>query len=181
MFLGGFSSGGNVALLIADRLNPKGLFIVDSPIDLANFYIASEKRAKDDVNNITSEADGLINLLNKRLGNPNEDISPYENYSPYTSKTDFTYNIHFSKNTAIRLYTEPDLVFQKQWFPNILFADLNTYSIQKMHTSLLKLGYQNIEYIETKNKGYRANGNRAPHSWSIVDEKEIVEWILDVN
>ena len=79
------------------------------------------------------------------------------------------------------MYTEPDLDFYKQWFPEIKISNLNAFSIQKMYKSLLNLGYKNIEYIETKNKGYRANGDRAPHSWSIVDEKEIVKWILENN
>ena len=44
-FMGGFSSGGNVALLLTDYLKstessiqPKGLFITDSPVDLLGLY-----------------------------------------------------------------------------------------------------------------------------------------------
>lgn len=182
IFLGGFSSGGNVALLIANRLNPIGIFIIDSPVDLANLYFASEKKAQYRTNKkVTSEPKYLVNHLNKTLGNPNKDISQYENYSPFTSITNYTYNIHFSKDMAIRLYTEPDLKFYRQWFDNMEFSDMNSSSIQKMYNSLLKLGHQNIEYIETKNKGYRSNGDQAPHSWSIADAHEIVEWIIDKN
>ena len=182
IFLGGFSSGGNVALLSTDNLNAKGVFIIDSPLDLANLYLTSEKKLQNCIDEkVNSEPQYLVNLLNKALGNPNEDISHYENYSPYTSTTNFIYNINFSKDTAIRLFTEPDLDFYQKWCSEIKFSDLNAFSIQKMYNSLLKLGYKNIEYIETQNKGYRANGNRSPHSWSIVDEKEIIDWILKNN
>ena len=182
IFLGGFSSGGNIALLITNLLNPKGVFIIDSPVDLANLYFNSEKKVQNSIDRkAISEPQYLVNRLNKTLGNPNENISPYENYSPYTSITNYIYNINFSKDIAIRLYTEPDLEFYKQWYNKIEFNDLNTSSIKKMYKSLHKLGYKNIEYIETQNKGYRSNGQRSPHSWSIVDAKEIVSWILKKN
>ena len=182
IFLGGFSSGGNVALLIADRVNSKGVFIIDSPVDLADLYFTSEKKVQNNIDEeLISEPKYLIRHLTKTIGNPTEDISSYENYSPYTSMTDFTYNLQFSQDIAIRLYTEPALEFYKQRFNKIEFEDLNASSIKKIHQSLQKLGYKNIEYIETKNKGFRANGNRSPHSWSIVDEKEIVHWILKNN
>lgn len=54
VYLGGFSSGGDVALLLGNylvknnttQLTPKGIFIVDSPIDLAELYFSSEKNIK---------------------------------------------------------------------------------------------------------------------------------------
>ena len=42
-----------------------------------------------------------------------------------------------------------------------------------------KLNNSKIEYIETQNRGYRANGVRHPHSWAIVDENELIKWILE--
>lgn len=51
VYIGGYSSGGNVSLLISSYLNqqkrfqlaPKGVFIVDSPIDLLALYKSSQK------------------------------------------------------------------------------------------------------------------------------------------
>jgi hypothetical protein len=51
IYIGGFSSGGNVSLLISSflienknfKLEPKGVFIADSPIDLVALYKSSEK------------------------------------------------------------------------------------------------------------------------------------------
>ena len=46
-YMGGFSSGGNVTLLLTDYLKltessiqPKGLFITDSPVDLLGLYLS---------------------------------------------------------------------------------------------------------------------------------------------
>ena len=53
VFIGGFSSGGNVSLLISDYLvhiksqvQPKGIFVVDSPIDLLALYKTAQKNLK---------------------------------------------------------------------------------------------------------------------------------------
>jgi hypothetical protein len=35
-----------------------------------------------------------------------------------------------------------------------------------------------IELIKTENKGYRNDGNRHPHSWSIVEVDDLLRWIL---
>src|SRR5690606_5712120 len=50
VFFGGFSSGGNLALLLGNyqsenksEIIPKGIFVVDSPIDLELLYQSSQK------------------------------------------------------------------------------------------------------------------------------------------
>lgn len=39
--------------------------------------------------------------------------------------------------------------------------------------------FRYVEYIPTENKGYRSNGERHPHSWSIVDGTDLVNWMLE--
>ncbi|MCF6279571.1 MAG: hypothetical protein L3J14_04405 [Flavobacteriaceae bacterium] len=181
IFLGGFSSGGNVTLLIANQINAKGIFIIDAPVDLANFYFRCQKKLQNNDGEITQFPKYFYELFNSTFGNPNEDISLYENYSPYTSATNFTYNIDYPKDMSIRLYTEPDLEFYQKIFNDFSFSDLNTPSIKKMYEDLKNNGHTDIKYIETTNKGFRADRTRSPHSWSIADEKEIVKWILKNN
>ena len=47
---------------------------------------------------------------------------------------------------------------------------------QKLKT---EFGNKNIELIKTENKGYRANGERHPHSWAIVNEKDLINWMTE--
>lgn len=54
---------------------------------------------------------------------------------------------------------------------------MNAYYLERLSTVLKKSDFKQVEYIATKNKGYRANGDRHPHSWSIVNKKESIEWI----
>ena len=122
-YIGGFSSGGNVALLIASfltenrgfKLAPKGVFMVDSPIDLVALYKSAEKNVAQNFSKISvQESAWIIETLGNRLGNPSDDISKYQQYAIYTSKTDNIDNIKGLKNTKIRLYTEPDTLWWKE-------------------------------------------------------------------
>lgn len=83
------------------------------------------------------------------------------------------------KNLKIRLYTEPDLKWWKENRKND-FEDLNAFYIEKL-SDILKseFGNKNVELIKTENKGYRANGERHPHSWAIVNEKDLMIWMME--
>jgi len=61
------------------------------------------------------------------------------------------------------------------------FEQTNAYYIQKLSESLKKRDFKNVEYIPTEKKGYRANGNRHPHSWSIIDKENLFDWMLNDN
>lgn len=186
LYLGGFSSGGNVALLIGDyltennriALKPKGVFIVDAPIDLAALYFSAEKNIKRNFSEPSvQESTWLIESLGNSFGNPNDDLTQYERYSVYSSKTENINNIKNLENTKIRMYTEPDTI----WWKENRMADydqMNSCYIKKLSEKLEKQGFRNVEYIPTENKGYRANGERHPHSWGIVDVDDLTKWML---
>jgi hypothetical protein len=185
-YFGGFSSGGNVALLIGNFLSqqisemtPKGVFVIDSPIDLVALYKSSEKNVERDYSAPSiQESKWLLETLGKKFGNPNNNMSKYEKYSIFTSETDNFENINNLKNVKIRFYTEPDILWWKQ---NRMadFDQMNAYYLELLSELLKKAGFKQVEYIATENKGYRANGQRHPHSWSIVDKKELIEWITE--
>lgn len=187
VFIGGFSSGGNVSLLISNYLittksliKPKGVFIVDSPIDLLGLHKTSTKNLKRNFSEVSiQESKWIIKLLENEFGNPRDGISNYEENSPYTFESENINNLEDLKNLKIRLYTEPDLEWWNKERRNNI-DDLNAYYIQKLSKKLaLEFGGDNIKLINTKNRGYRANGERHPHSWSIVDEKDLINWILE--
>ena len=187
IFIGGFSSGGNVSLLISSflieqkefNLAPKGVFIIDSPIDLVALYKSSEKNLKRKFSETSvQESTWIIETLEKRFGHPSGNLSKYEAYAVFTSQSNNIDKLNSLKNTKIRLYTEPDTL----WWKTNRMADydqMNAYYIKKMYERLKESGFDPIEYIPTVNKGFRANGDRHPHSWSIVDKKELVEWMED--
>lgn len=186
IFIGGFSSGGNIALLISNfmtkqnsKIIPKGVFIIDSPVDLAELYNTAEKNVERDFSDDTmQESIWLVETLGTQFGDPHSNISKYEAYSVFTLKTDYIDNIKDLKNTKIRLYTEPDKVWWKE-NTRAEYEEMNAYQIKKLSELLHESKFAEVEYIPTEDKGYRANGERHPHSWSIVDKKNLTNWMLE--
>jgi hypothetical protein len=183
VYIGGFSSGGNMALLMANQLQKqaklklKGVFVVDSPIDLQALYEASlriaDRKAHPDA---IAESTFLVQLFNQSLGSPAAEPDNYKKASPYNPLKKQQPNMEALKSTKIRFYTEPDADW---WMENrqATLEDTNASILRKAFKWLKLLGYSKIELIETKNKGYRSNGQRHPHSWSIVDVEELLEWM----
>jgi len=171
VYLGGLSSGGDVAMLTSNylvennkyNLTPKGVFIVDSPIDLSALYHSAEVNVENDFSEDTvAESAWLIETFEEKFGKPQDDISVYEKYSVATLRTGNIQNIEALKDTKIRFYTEPDTTW---WKENTMaeYETLNAYHIKKLSEALKKQGFSKVEYIATKDKGYRANGERNPH------------------
>lgn len=186
VYIGGFSSGGNITILISNyliktnnKLQPKGIFIIDSPLDLEELY----KNAQNDVQlnknaDAVEEGKYLIKLLEEKIGVPETNLENYKNLSPYLISQNSIKNIEYLTKIKIRFYTEPDLVWQSE-NRNRKYEDLNAYKLEKTYNALKQLGNQQLELIKTENRGYRANGKKHPHSWNIVEKENIIKWILE--
>lgn len=185
VYVGGFSSGGNVAFLLVNylletknELQIKGVFAIDSPLDIEKLYkVAKGNIAKKASEDSYNEGLFLVDMLEKTLGEPSKSFENYKKVSPYLASVNYSQNIDFLKNIKIRLYTEPDLEWQKK-NRNRDYEDLNAAVLEKLYHSFLDAGAKKTEFIQTKNKGFRADGIRHPHSWSIVEKAELLKWIL---
>jgi len=180
-FIGGFSSGGNVAMLVAKALlrsaeppiTLKGVFAVDSPLDLSHLYQASKRRVeRPSFPEHKGEARMVVALLDSTLGEPTTNESVYETASPLMATET---SVAPLKDLPVRLYTEPDTAW---WWTNRedRYADLNAFTLERIHGSLKAAGNTRAEYITTEGRGIQ-HGKRHPHAWSIVDERELVRWI----
>ncbi|PCH78072.1 MAG: hypothetical protein COB98_01550 [Flavobacteriaceae bacterium] len=181
IYIGGFSSGGNLAMQTAKyltnnqkvNLSIKGLLIVDSPLDLVQFYHNSKKLI---LKNNAKEAQCFIDYLDDRLGEMNSNLENYKLFSPCVNSIGYVENSKF-KNTELVFYTEPASVFKKKNYQQD-FKDTNSFQLQQLSEKLNALHYK-VSYIETENKGYRDEdeGVHVPHSWSIIDVDAIMRWI----
>jgi esterase/lipase len=181
-YVGGFSIGGSCAIKYAENSNvkPTAVFAIDPPLDFERFYNSAKRdiRLSKD-NNANQENIYMIDRLEKETGgNPVTHLSQYYKISPY-SFTDATQTeIKKLSNLPLRIYTEPDI----NWWLKERGADftsMNASECSAMINEFNRLGNKNAELIITQNKGYRKPDNRRhPHSWSIVDNDQLIKWLL---
>lgn len=184
VYIGGFSGGGNISLLLTNHLlktnnelKPKGVFVIDSPIDIERLYYNAKTDLAKKASAISNEESlYIIDLLEKNIGSPKDSIQNYKRLSPYLSSIDYNENIKQLKEIKVCFYTEPDLEWQSKNRKRN-YEELNAYMLDKACQSLKKTGSTKATFIKTKNKGYRANGERNPHSWSLVNKKNLLDWI----
>lgn len=186
IYVGGFSSGGNVALLLSDFLvgrdefgfKPKGVFVVDSPVDLAELYAtAALNVARNFSPPSVREGEFLLEKMSKEIGDPTRSLDRYETYSPVTFGTNNTDRIANLREIKIRLYTEPDTVWWQKHRQQA-YVETNGYRLKRLYGKMRELGFEKVTYVTSENRGYRSGGERHPHSWSIVDPEELVSWML---
>ncbi len=181
-FIGGFSSGGNVSVLLAKALigadeppvKLKGVFAVDSPLDLVLLYACSQRDlTKTTFPEYKDEARYVVALLDSTLGPPTDSLANYERSAPLLNTAA---SVAPLKDLPIRFYTEPDTAW---WRANRddAYEELNAYGLKRIHDTLVGMGNARSEYITTEGRGIQ-HGNRHPHAWSIVEENELVNWIL---
>ncbi len=181
-FIGGFSSGGNVSVLLAKELlrsprsgiDLKGVFAVDSPLDLVLLYECSQRDlAKTTFPEYKDEARYVVALLDSTLGPPTDSLANYERSAPLLNTAA---SVAPLKDLPIRFYTEPDTTW---WRANRDdgYEELNAFGLKRIHDALKAAGNTRSEYITTEGRGIQ-HGNRHPHAWSIVDERELVKWII---
>ena len=143
-------------------------------------YRTAEKNLKLNFSESSvAESKWIKEMLDNEFGNPENGIVNYEINSPFTLETQNIDNLKSLEKLKIRFYSEPDLKWWKEHAKND-YEDLNAFYIQKLSEHLkTEFGKNDVEFIKTKNKGYRENGERHPHSWSIVNEKDLVNWMTE--
>jgi hypothetical protein len=122
----------------------------------------------------------MVERIEKEFnGTPQKALSNFYEISPY-SFTDHTQAaVKKFGNIPLRIYSEPDVDW---WLKerNFDFTSINGPECSAMINELNRLGNNNAELIVTENKGYRKPYNvRHPHSWSIVDNDELITWLLE--
>ena len=162
------------------KITPKAIAICDAPLDMVRFHKEMKKADASGFSAIAAnEGRWVSSCLEKSLGGiPESSLSAYKNYSPYcylkgNDQLNYLNEVHF------RAYTEPDVLW---WIENRRkdYYGMNALDLAAV-VNLLKLkGHSNAELIITADKGYKDDGTRHPHSWNIVNEKELVDWFLQI-
>jgi hypothetical protein len=181
-YVGGFSIGGSTAIKFAENesLKPKAIFAIDPPLDLERYYNSSKREVRLSVNKIPDEERVyMIERLEKEMGgSPKIALKNYYKTSPYSFSDTTQTAIKNIIKLPLRIYSEPDVNW---WLKENAedFTGMNVTECSAMINELNRLGNTKAELIITQNKGYRKPDNsKHPHSWSIVDNDELIEWLL---
>lgn len=185
-YIGGFSLGGAGAVKYAERayssqhqIRPKAVFAIDPPLDFERFYNSLQhEQLNGKPQETSSEAEYLIKRLQYEFqGSPLQTGKVYQQMSPY-SYTDLKQtNIQALIGCPIRLICEPEIDWQMENRARSLY-DLNVIDCSSMMNSLRNLGNKHAVLSLTSNKGFRkSTGKRNPHSWSIANSQEVVDWL----
>jgi hypothetical protein len=180
-FLGGFSIGGSCALKYCEDTEnkPNAVFTIDPPIDFEQLYNSSKRHIRLSADTKPNEESVFLiqKIVEIMHGTPENAIANYHKISPYSITDTAQTAIKKLLNTPLRIYTEPDV----HWWMKERGEDLsgmNATFHSAMINELNKLGNKHAALITTQNKGFRKpDQSRHPHSWSIVDNDELITWL----
>ena len=186
--LGGFSAGGSGAFryslhkLKGENLavQPAALVSVDAPLDLERWYkgMTLVLARSNSSNPFYGECQYLTEMYRTMFhGTPEESPEAYWANSILSASKPDGGNAAYFKTTPMRFYSEPDMDFFVRYAMD--YSCINASDQVSMASIATSQGNPNVSLVLTSGRGYRAemNNMRLPHSWSIVDELALAEWI----
>lgn len=187
--LGGLSGGGMNALRYAEMAHdstnrtsiiPAAVYGVDPPVDLAGLYYRSKRDIDRNIEHIgLSESKSIVEGFNQQYGgSPDQQPKRYIQSSMYSRSEINGGNAKYLMHVPVRLYCDPDIEWNLRE-RNRDYYDMNAADESAMINFLNLIGNKDAEFISALGKGYRLDGTRHPHSWSIVDPDDCIRWILN--
>lgn len=190
----GFSAGGTGAIRYAEyciehRCPPDvraaAAVSVDGPLDFERWYDCAARKADRQPDNPAGAM--IVKMLTNNLGGPPaQRRTAYSEAAPLSITRPNGGNARLLKDTPVRTYSEPDIGWTIENWGNDYYC-LNAIDQAALAQELRFLGNQSAEFVTTTGKGYRTQlnsatgkyekGERSPHSWSIVDERDLADWI----
>jgi hypothetical protein len=187
LVIGGVSAGGTGAVRYAEHclsghcdsfLTPVAVFAVDAPVDFEGWWNRETLNLRrGDPRSSEEESQRILAALRFALGGaPNQFREVYRKRSPFLASEKDGGNARLLRNMPIRLYTEPDVVWTIENIGRDYYT-LNAMDQAALVLELRTLGNARAELITTTGKGFRPPGTRNPHSWTIVDEPKLADWL----
>ncbi len=187
-YLGGFSLGGSGVIKYVQHTTvydvahqPNAVFSIDPPLDFNRLHHVYERWLSDTTISFMNKKQHHLFLDKMQTYFRGDVYKQYQNYlrlSPYCYEDNENIGARLFGKIPISIYCEPDFnwaIAEKHWSA----YDLNILDNVSFINELQKLGNTNARLILSQHKGKRKMLNQThPHSWSIVDANEIVNWLL---
>ncbi len=171
-------------------IKPIAVIGVDPPVDEMGLY----NRALDEVNLYQTDSakldNGQLNALaeGKMLvsdfdvtygGSPELTPQKYIQHSPYTRTEQDGGNAKYLLNIPTIIYCDPDI----NWHLKNRQRDyyhINASDQTALINFLTLKGNKNAEFVASIGKGYRLDGTRHPHTWTIIETDNCIKWIEQI-
>jgi hypothetical protein len=159
-------------------LQPSAVAIVDAPLDMVRFWDVEIRAIKNNFDpDASDEGRWVTYLLKENLGTPQEDFSKYLDYSPFVYTAEDGGNAKYLRNVPVRAYHEPDVNW---WIENRRkdYYSMNSIDLAGLINQLKLLHNTKSELITTHQKRAGFEEGASPHTDSIVDYTELMDWFL---
>ncbi|RPI70981.1 MAG: hypothetical protein EHM47_11125 [Ignavibacteriales bacterium] len=187
VYLTGMSLAGTRALRLAVYLEtnrekfwlrPAAVAIVDAPLDMVRFWDVENRAIINNFNQVAvDEAKWVTYILKENLGTPQENFNNYIDYSPFVYTAEEGGNAEELRNTPVRAYHEPDVNW---WIENRRkdYYSMNSIDMAGLINQLKLLNNEDAELVTTHQKRKGFSEGSSPHTETIVDYAELMEWFL---
>jgi hypothetical protein len=161
-------------------LSPAGILLIDPVLDFERMWREQSNAFERNFNKAAYEEGKWILPIMRKIfgGSPSENLNAYHDLSPFCYSAKEGGNAKLLKNTRIRMITEVDVHW---WIENRGkdYYDINAIDCAALTNQMKLFGNDKVDLIITSGKGYREDGTRHPHSWTVVDEQETMNWIVE--
>jgi len=188
IFLAGLSLGGTRALRLAAYLSasqdtpqfrPAAVAIVDAPLDMARLWETERRAASLEFHPAAADEGRWVTyLLETHLGGAPEDApARYTEFSPFSHGAPGGGNAVHLRDLPIRAYHEPDVDW---WIENRRksYYDMNSIYLAALINQLRLFGNESAQLVSSHAGRVGYAEGASPHTWSIVDNSELVDWFL---
>jgi esterase/lipase len=184
--IGGQSLGGHRAMYYSEKayklndekiIRPNAVFGVDPPLDLKRLWNTFTYLVRINFSEI-SIAESTEQLRRFKImygGSPSQFPKIYEQASSYYAEAKDGGNAKYLRSIPVRLYCDPDI----NWIIENRrgsFATMNATDLSACISQLKLLGNQNAEFVNCLGKGFKPDGTRHPHYFSMLDPDEFILW-----
>lgn len=184
--IGGQSLGGHRALFYTEQaykknnikiIKPNAVFGVDPPLNMKRLWNSFTYGVKINFSAV-SVGEGSEMLRRFKIiygGSPTQYPKKYEMFSSFYPEAKDGGNAKYLKTVPVRLYCDPDI----NWIIENrrgTYETMNATDLSGCISQLKLLGNQNAEFINCLGKGFKLDGTRHPHYFSMVDTDEFISW-----
>jgi hypothetical protein len=185
--IGGQSFGGHRALIYTERaykqnnfkvIKPNAVFGVDPPLNMKRLWNSFAYGVRINFSE-TSVGEGKEMLRRFKImygGSPSQSPKNYEEVSSFYPEAKDGGNAKYLKTVPVRLYCDPDI----NWIIENRrgsFETMNATDLSGCISQLKLLGNKNAEFINCLGKGFKPDGTRHPHYFSMLDPDEFIVWV----